>query len=192
VIHQAGSVICVDLTENHPKDARYPVITGLDHFAAPEKTKPGRSRAGEGSAWRSAQAVCTNMVSTIGSDTICTNMVSTISSNAVGTYVVSAISGNAVGTYVVSAISSNAVGTYVVSAISSNAVGTNMVSTVSGKSTHVGMGRTIFCNDRRVDMFACVYSGKCKSARSQKRESEAEDQFVSFHGSCSRSIQISG
>ena len=115
------------------------------------------------------------MISTIGSDTICTNMVSTIGGNAVGTYVVSAVSGNAVGTYVVSTISSNAVGTYVVSA-------------VSGNAADVGMGRTVFSNYWRIYMFAGIHCGKCESAACQNRESQAEDQFVSFHGSCSRSI----
>jgi len=103
--------------------------------------------------------------------------------------VVSAVSSNAVGTYVVSAVSSNAVGTYVVSAVSSKAVGTYVVSTVSSHSADIGVGRAVLCNYWCVDVFACVNTWKCKSAASQNRESQAEDQFVSFHGSCSRSIK---
>jgi hypothetical protein len=180
-------------------------LRGLDRFAVAEKTKPGGSRAGEGTAWRLAQAIGAYTVSAIGSDTICTNMVSTVSGNTVVTYAVSTVSGNTVIAYTVSAVSGNTVVAYTVSAVSGNtvvaytvravsgyAVGTYAISTISGNTTDVGMGRTVFSNYRCVDMFARIYSRKCKSARCQNRESEAEDQFVSFHGSCSRSIRISG
>jgi hypothetical protein len=167
-----------------------------------KKIKPGKGRAGKGTVQRSAQTVCTHMISTVCSQTICTNMVSAVGGKAVGAYVVSAVSGKAVGAYVVSAVSGKAVGTnvvsavsskavgaYVVSAVSGKAVGANVVSAVSGHTADVGVGGTIFCNYRCVDMFACVNGWKCESASCQDRESEAENQFVSFHGSCSRSIQ---
>jgi len=111
---------------------------------------------------KSAQAICTHVIGTVSSEAICTNMVSTVSGNAVGAYVVSTVSSDAVGTYV--------------------------VSTVSSDATNVGMGRTVFCNDRGIHVFAGINSWKCKSAAGKNRESQAEDQFVSFHGSCSRSI----
>ena len=88
----------------------------------------------------------------------------------------------------VSAVSGNAIGTYVVSAVSGNAIGTYVVGTVSGNAAGVGMGRTIFSNYWRIYMFAGIHCGKCESAACQNRESQAEDQFVSFHDSCSRSI----
>ena len=129
------------------------------------------------------------MISTVCSQTICTNMVSAVGGKAVSAYVVSAVSGKAVGTNVVSAVSSKAVGTYVVSAVSGKAVGTYVISAVSGHTADVGVGGTIFCNYRCVDMFACVNGWKCESASCQDRKGETENQFVSFHGSCSRSIQ---
>jgi hypothetical protein len=33
-----------------------------------------------------------------------------------------------------------------------------------------------------------INTWKCKCAACKNRESQAKDQFVSFHGSCSRSI----
>jgi hypothetical protein len=198
------ALFAVDGEETTSKARRRQQLRGLDRFAVAEKTKPGRSRAGEGNAGRSAQAICAYTVSAIGSDTICTNTVRTVSSNTVVAYTVSTVSGhtvvaytvrtvssNTAVAYAVSAVSSNTVVAYAVSAVSGNTVVTYAVSAVSGNTTDVGVGRTVFSNYRCVDMFAGIYSRKCKSARSQKRESEAEDQFVSFHGSCSRSIQIS-
>lgn len=110
----------------------------------------------------SAQAICTNMVRAISSETICA-------------YVVRAISGLAVCTDAVSTISSEAVGTYV-------------VRTVSSDATDISVGRAVFCNDRSINRVVRINGWKCKGAACKKGESEAEDQFVSFHGSCSRSI----
>ncbi|SES83339.1 hypothetical protein SAMN05216197_102350 [Pseudomonas graminis] len=123
----------------------------------------------------SAQAICTNMVRAISGLAVCTDAVSTVSSEAVGAYVVRAISGLAVCTDAVSTVSSEA-------------VGADVVRTVSSDTTDISVGRAVFCNDCSINFVVCVNSGKCKGAAGKNRESEAEDQFVSFHGSCSRSI----
>ena len=123
----------------------------------------------------SAQAICTNMVRAISGLAVCTDAVSTVSSEAVGAYVVRAISGLAVCTDAVSTVSSEA-------------VGTDVVRTVSSDTTNISVGRAVFCNDCSINFVVCFNSGECKGAAGKNRESEAEDQFVSFHGSCSRSI----
>ena len=97
---------------------------------------------------------------------ICTNMIRTISSEAVGAYVVSTVSSEAVGAYVIRTIGSDA--------------------------ANISMGRAILCNYCCTNGVMCIDSGKCKGAAGKKRECKAEDQFVSFHGSCSRSIQCLG
>jgi hypothetical protein len=178
------------------------------------KIKPGISRAGSWTVCRladavrtytvstvSGQAICTNMVRAISSDAVCTNAVGTISgyavcTNTVGTIssdtvctnAVGTISGYAVCTNTVGTISSNAVCTNAVSTISGYAVCTNAVSTISSNAAHVGMGRTVFSNNRCVDLMVGINTWKCKCAACKNRESQAKDQFVSFHGSCSRSI----
>ena len=119
-------------------------------------------------------------------------MVRTVSSEAVGAYVISTVGSEAVGAYVVSTIGSEAVGTYVISAVSSEAVCAYMISTVGSDAADIGMGRAVLCNYRCTNGVMCIDSGKCEGAAGEKRECKAEDQFVSVHGSCSRSIQCLG
>jgi len=132
------------------------------------------------------------MVRTVSSEAICTYVISTVSSEAIGAYVVSTIGSEAICTYVVSTVSREAVGTYVVSTVSREAIGAYMVSTVGGDAANIGMGRTVLCNYRCTNAVVRIDSGKCKGAAGEKRECKAEDQFVGFHGSCSRSIQCLG
>jgi hypothetical protein len=136
----------------------------------------------------SAQAICTNMVRAISSEAVGTYVVRAISGLAICTDAVSTISSEAVGTYVVRAISGLAVCTDAVSTISSEAVGTYVVRTVSSDATNISVGRAVFCNDRSIHRVVRINGWKCKGAACKKGESEAEDQLVSFHGSCSRSI----
>jgi hypothetical protein len=170
-----------------------------------EKSSPAQGRAEETSGEKLAQAICTNMIRTISSEAVGAYVISTVSSEAVGTYVVSTVSSEAVGAYVVTTVSSEAVGAYVISTVSSEAIGTYMVSTVSGEAVstyvvrtigsdaaNIGMGRAILCNYCCTNGVMCINSGKCKGTAGEKRECKAEDQFVSFHGSCSRSIQCLG
>ena len=119
-------------------------------------------------------------------------MVRTVSSEAICTYVISTVSSEAIGAYVVSTIGSEAICTYVVSTVGGEAVGTYVVSTVGGDAANIGMGRTVLCNYRCTNAVVRIDSGKCKGAAGEKRECKAEDQFVGFHGSCSRSIQCLG
>ena len=128
------------------------------------------------------------MVRAVSSETIGADVVRAISGLAVGTDTVSAVSSEAIGTYVVRAISGLAVCTDTVGTVSSEAVGAYVVRAVSSNATDVSVGRAVFCNDRSINRVVCINSGKCKGAAGKKGESEAEDQFVSFHGSCSRSI----
>jgi hypothetical protein len=132
------------------------------------------------------------MVRTVSSESICTYVISTISGEAVGTYVVSTVSREAIGTYVVSTVSREAIGTYVVGTVSREAVGAYVIGTVSSDAANISMGRTVLCNYRCTNAVMCLDSGKCKGAAGEKRECKAEDQFVGFHGSCSRSIQCLG
>ena len=132
------------------------------------------------------------MVRTVSSEAICTYVISTVSSEAIGAYVVSTIGSEAIGTYVVSTIGSEAVGTYVVGTVSREAVGAYVIGTVSSDAANIGMGRTVLCNYRCTNAVMCIDSRKCKGAAGEKRECKAEDQFVGFHGSCSRSIQCLG
>jgi hypothetical protein len=132
------------------------------------------------------------MVRTVSSEAICTYVISTVSSEAIGAYVVSTISGEAIGTYVVRTVGGEAVGTYVVSTVSREAIGTYVIGTVGGDAANIGMGRTVLCNYRCTNAVVRIDSGKCKGAAGEKRECKAEDQFVGFHGSCSRSIQCLG
>ena len=157
-----------------------------------EKSSPAQGRAEETSGEKLAQAICTNMIRTISSEAVGAYVVSTVSSETVGTYMVSTVSSEAVGAYVVSTISSEAVGAYVISTVSSEAVSTYVVRTIGSDAANIGMGRTILCNYCCTNGVMCIDSGKCKGAAGEKRECKAEDQFVSFHGSCSRSIQCLG
>jgi hypothetical protein len=183
-----------------------------------EKSSPAQGRAEETSGEELAQAICTNMIRTISSEAVGAYVVSTVSSEAVGAYVISTVSSEAVDAYVISTVSSEAVGAYVISTVSSEAVGAYVVSTVSSEAVgayvvstvsseavstyvvrtigsdagNIGMGRTILCNYCCTNGVMCIDSGKCKGAAGEKRECKAEDQFVSFHGSCSRSIQCLG
>ncbi len=88
----------------------------------------------------------------------------------------------------VSAISSNSICTDAVSTVSGYAVCTNTISAISSQPTYIGVGRTVFSDKRRIDVLSCNVAWKCKSATCKKRESQAEDQFVSVHVSCSRSM----
>jgi hypothetical protein len=132
------------------------------------------------------------MVRTLSSEAICTYVIRTVSSEAICAYVISTVSREAIGTYVVGTVSREAVGTYVIGTVSSEAVGTYVVSTVGGDAANIGMGRTVLCNYRCTNAVVRIDSGKCKGAAGEKRECKAEDQFVGFHGSCSRSIQCLG
>ncbi len=149
----------------------------------------------------SSETICAYVVRAISRLAVCTDAVSAISSKAVGTYVVraisrlavctdavSAVSSKAVGTYVVRTVSGLAIGTDAVSTISSETVGTYVVRTVSSDATDVSVGRAVFCNYRSINRVVRINGWKCKGAACKKGESEAEDQFVSFHDSCSRSI----
>ena len=88
----------------------------------------------------------------------------------------------------VRAVSCEAVGTYVVGTVSSEAVGTDVVRTVSSNAPDVSVGRAVFCNNRSINSVVRINGWKCKGAACKNGESEAENQFVSFHDSCSRSI----
>ena len=115
-------------------------------------------------------AIGTYTVCTISCQTVCTDVVSTIGSLTVCTYTVSAVCGEAVCTDMVSTISSLAVGTDAISTVSSYA-----------DRPDVGVLRAAFGNDRGVRQVAGSHDWQCESARSQNRESEAENQFGSFH-----------
>ncbi|MDB5980570.1 MAG: hypothetical protein JWQ69_1585 [Pseudomonas sp.] len=97
-------------------------------------------------------------------DAVCTNVVGTILSDAVCTNVVGTVLSDAVCTNVVGTVLSDAVRTYVVSTIGSD---------VSG----VDMSRTVFCE-----------SWESKRSTRQYRESQAKNQFGSFHVSCSEEV----
>ena len=140
----------------------------------------------------SSEAICAYVISTVSGEAVGTYVVGTVSSEAVGTYVVSTVGGEAVGTYVVRTVSSEAVGTYVIGTVSREAIGAYVVSTVGGDAANIGMGRTVLCNYRCTNAVVRIDSGKCKGAAGEKRECKAEDQFVGFHASCSRSIQCLG
>jgi hypothetical protein len=98
-----------------------------------------------------------------------------------------AISGLAIGTYTVGTVGSEAVGAYMVRTVGSEAAGAYMVRTVSSDTSDVSVRRAVFCNYRSMNGVRRINGGKCKGAACENRKSEAEDQFVSFHGSCSRS-----
>ena len=115
-------------------------------------------------------AIGTYAVCTISGQTVCTDVVSTIGSLTVGTDTVSAVCGEAVCTDMVSTISSLAVGTDAISTVSSYA-----------DRADVGVLGAAFGNDRGVRQVAGSHGWQCESARSQNRESEAENQFGSFH-----------
>jgi hypothetical protein len=132
------------------------------------------------------------MVRTVCSEAIGTYMISTVGSEAVGAYMISTVSSEAIGAYMISTVSSEAICAYVISTVSSEAIGAYVVSTVSGEAANIGMGGTVLCNYRCTNGVMCIDSGKCKRAAGEKRECKAEDQFVGFHGSCSRSIQCLG
>jgi hypothetical protein len=136
----------------------------------------------------SCLAIGTDTISAVSSEAVGTNVIRTISGLAVVAHTVSAVSSEAVGTNVIRTISGLAVVTYTVSAIRSEAVGTYMVRTVGSDTTNISVGRAVFCNDRSINCVLGINNGKCKCAAGKKGESEAEDQFVSFHGSCSRSV----
>ena len=111
-------------------------------------------------------------------------MICTISSKAVGTNVVCTVSSEAVCTDVVCAVCGEAVGTDVVCAVSSEAVGTDVVCAISGYENH---GRGWVYQIGVVIAWKAWKMWRSKSAGSQYGEGNAEDQFRSFHGSCSRS-----
>jgi hypothetical protein len=72
----------------------------------------------------------------------------------------------------------------VVGTVSSEAVCTNVVGTVSSNNNG---GRGWVYQVGVVIAWKAWKLWRSESARSQYRESQAEDQFRSFHGSCSRS-----
>ena len=115
-------------------------------------------------------AIGTYAVCTISGQTVCTDVVSTIGSLTVCTYTVSAVCSEAVCTDMVSTIGSLAVGTDAISTVSSYA-----------DRADVGVLGAAFGNDRGVRQVAGSHGWQCESARSQNRESEAENQFGSFH-----------
>jgi hypothetical protein len=84
---------------------------------------------------------------------------------------------DAVCTYVVGTVLSDAVCTDVVSTVLSDAVCTHMVSTIGSDVSGVDMSRTVFCE-----------SWESKRSTRQYRESQAKNQFGSFHVSCSEEI----
>ena len=133
-------------------------------------------------------AIGTDAISAISSKAVRAYVVRAISGLAIGTDAVSTISSEAVCAYMVRAISSLAVGTYTVGTISSEAIGADVIRTVSSNTTNVSVRRTVFCNYHSINGVMGINSRKCKSATCKNGESEAEDQFVSFHGGCSRSI----
>lgn len=128
-------------------------------------------------------AIGTYAVCTISGQTVCTDVISTIGSLTVCTYTVSAVCSEAVCTDAISTIGSEAVCTNVVSTIGGLAVGTDAISTVSSYADRadVGVLGAAFGNDRGVRQVAGSHGWQCESARSQNRESEAENQFGSFH-----------
>ncbi|MDB5981724.1 MAG: hypothetical protein JWQ69_2739 [Pseudomonas sp.] len=141
------------------------------------KIKPGKGRAGGEAGKGLAHAVSAYMVCAISGYAVGTNVVCTISGYAVGTDMVCTVSSYAVCTNVVCAVSSYAVCTDVVCTISSYAVCTDVVCAVSGDAGVVVMNQASICK-----------SWNSESCASQYRERQAEDQFGSFHVSCSRSF----
>ena len=127
----------------------------------PEKTKPGKSRAGSGADQVSAQTIRTNMVGTISSEAVCTNMVGTVSSEAVCANMVRTISSEAVCANMVGTVSSEAICANVVRTVSSNNNG--------GRSWIYQVGVVIAWKTWKL--------WRSESARSQYREGKAEDQF---------------
>jgi len=127
----------------------------------PEKTKPGKSRAGSEAEQVSAQTICTNVVGTISSEAVCANVVGTISSEAV--------CANVVGTVSSEAVCANMVGT-----VSSEAVCANMVRTVSSNNNG---GWSWIYQVGVVIAWETWKLWRSESARSQYREGKAEDQF---------------
>jgi hypothetical protein len=127
----------------------------------PEKTKPGKSRAGGEAEQVSAQTICTNVVGTVSSEAVCTNVVGTVSSEAVCTNMVGTVSSEAVSTNVVGTVSSEAVCANVVGTISSNNDGCR------GRVYQVGV----------VIAWKAWKLWRSESAGSQNREGQAEDQF---------------
>ena len=127
----------------------------------PEKTKPGKSRAGSEAEQVSAQTICTNVVGTISSEAVCANVVGTISSEAV--------CANVVGTVSSEAVCANMVGT-----VSSEAICANVVRTVSSNNNG---GRSWIYQVGVVIAWKTWKLWRSESARSQYREGKAEDQF---------------
>ena len=136
----------------------------------------------------SSHAIGAHSICTISSHAVRAHSICAISSDAVRAYPIGAVSGHCVRADMICAVRRNTICTHPICAVSGNAIGTYVVGTVSRNAADVGMGRTIFSNYWRIYMFAGIHCGKCESAACQNRESQAEDQFVSFHDSCSRSI----
>ena len=158
-------------------------------FAEP-KNNQARQRPGwEGAKGESAQATCTDVISTISSDATQVGVIRTVFSNTVGTYAVSTVSSdaaklgairtvfsNTVGTYAVSTVSSDATHVGVIRTVFSDTVSTNAVSAVSSDATQAGVVRTVFGNDRRIQVLAGIDSGQCECAACQYGEGQAKDQ----------------
>jgi hypothetical protein len=77
----------------------------------------------------------------------------------------------------------------VVSTVFSNAVGINVVSTISGYTIGTYMVSAVFGNDLGVKLVMAIDGWLSEGAGSQNGEGQAEDQFGSFHGGCSRSVR---
>lgn len=151
------------------------------------KNNQARQRPGwEGAEGESAQAACTDVVSAVSSNAVCADAISAISSNAVGTHAISAISSHAVCTHTVSAISSYTFCTDAISAISRHTVGTDTIGAIRSDATQVGVIRTVFGNNRCIQVLAGIDSGQCECAGCQYGEGQAKDQGVGFHEGCSR------
>jgi nucleoside diphosphate kinase len=171
-------------------------------FAEP-KNNQARQRPGwEGAKGESAQAACTDVISTISSDAAQVGVIRTVFSDTVGAYAVSTVCSDAaqlgvvrtvfsdtVGTYAVSTVSSDAthvgvirtvfsdtVSTNAVSAISRHTVGADTIGAVSSDATQAGVVRTVFGNDRRIQVLAGIDSGQCECAACQYGEGQAKDQ----------------
>jgi hypothetical protein len=138
----------------------------------------------------SAGTVGAYVVSTIGGQAVCTHMVSTIGSLTVGTDMVSTVGGQAVSTHVVSAIGSLTVCTDMVSAIGGEAVGTYMIGTIGSLTIRTGVrsvsvGRTTLGNHSTVQCGVSIRNRQSESTRCQDGKTKAKQNVRSFHDGCS-------
>jgi hypothetical protein len=158
--------------------------------------KPGYKGSSRGETCEAvlADAVVTNAVSAVSSQAVCTDVVGTVGSLTVVTYAVSAIGGQTVCTDVVGTVGSLAVVTNAVSAVGGQAVCTDVIGTVGSVAIStgvrsIGMRRTTFSDDTAVQYSVVIGNRQSERARCQDGKTKAKQNVRSFHDDCSIKVQ---